>query len=246
VKDLTTTSFGLIIAYLLPGGAFLYGLSFLIDSLKSIANRFFNATADVGLSLTVILAALTTGLIVNSIRWLLYQKLLFSDFQELDYGKLESEYQLKIVLWATEENFRYHQFYGGMAVAMPVIYVGWITRYYPNFVQTIPMKVITALFATISIMTLGIVLLKRPRRGDLSGRSFLKKISAKALIVTGGSSVTLLILGWLRFFPNPFKDRVLFTLLTISFIFVEVLSAANAQSAWEHSAEKRRALIRGG
>ena len=61
MKDVTITSFGLIIAYLLPGFAGLYGLSFWSVHVSLIFSTFSTSASNIGLFLVVILASLIIG-----------------------------------------------------------------------------------------------------------------------------------------------------------------------------------------
>lgn len=131
MKDITSTSFGLVIAFLLPGLAGLYSLTFWSDTARGIFRRFETAQSDVGLFLLVLLAALMLGLQITVVRWLIFERLISrrerlksSDFSSL--GKNETT--LVAFRAAVDEHYRYHQFWGGMTVVIPFAYVGWIVE----------------------------------------------------------------------------------------------------------------------
>ncbi len=127
MKDITTTSFGLVIAYLLPGITSLYGLSFWFSDLEKMFRSFLTAESSVGLFLIVVLASLVMGLVVNSARWLLFERSESDSLQKEDLGNLGTD---KVILEAylarIDENFRYHQAYGGLAIALPFLFSGWL------------------------------------------------------------------------------------------------------------------------
>jgi hypothetical protein len=227
MKDITTTSFGLIIAYLLPGSVGLYGLSFLIESLKTTADKFFSANADVGLFLTMLAAALVIGLQVNVLRWMIYEKLLFPNTKlpQLDYGKLQTEDKLKMVLYIIEENYRYHQFYGGMSVIMPVIYFAFVKMYYRSVMQSSAMLLITVLLILSLLMAVSCSLMryyKTERQFESRGYSVL---------IGACFTIGLLSWCWLIFVEDSQKAGLSFTLLTVGFLFLEVVTGAAAYSA---------------
>jgi hypothetical protein len=124
MKDVTSTSFGLLIAYLLPGLVALYAFSLWLNSIQSQFKVFLTAESNVGLFLLVVLAAITLGLQVTAPRWVLFElilfKLLFWLISKKQYRKhvLSSEdflilgvrSKLEAFRAATDEYYRYHQF----------------------------------------------------------------------------------------------------------------------------------------
>ena len=73
MKDVTVTSFGLVIAYLLPGLIGLYGLVFWSKTFKEMFSTFLTSESNLGLFLIVVLASLAIGLFANGVRWLLFE-----------------------------------------------------------------------------------------------------------------------------------------------------------------------------
>ncbi len=242
MKDLTTTSFGLIIAYVLPGSAGLYGLSFLIAAFKDVADRLLTANADVGLFLLVVAAAVIAGLQINVLRWAIYEKFLFSDLKlaEFSYGKLDGENKLKMVLYVIEENYRYHQFYGGMTIVMPVIYWACLHRYYPAFVQTMLMKVATILF--VGILAGGLFFLLMKQRKD---EKYWKRNGYKILIGVLLLTTLLMAVAWFWVYPKLPSERLLFTVLTTGFAIIEIATGAAAYSARARYVNRVRQIIKG-
>ncbi len=128
MKDVTTTSFGLIIAYLLPGMVGLYSLTSWSPELRRIFGTFLTAESNIGLFFLVVLAALVVGLLVNSFRWLLYERWIcrVSRLNPVEFGNLGVEGRLAAYRVAIDENFRYSQFSGSMSVVFLLLYVGWL------------------------------------------------------------------------------------------------------------------------
>jgi len=135
MKDVTSTSFGFLIAYLLPGLVALYAFSLWLDPIQSQLKVFLTADANVGLFLLVILAAIALGLQVTAVRWVLFELVLFLVLFELvfgwklrlsksDFASLGVPGKLEAFRAATDEYYRYHQFWGGMTIVLPILYLG--------------------------------------------------------------------------------------------------------------------------
>lgn len=131
VKDLTITSFGLIIAYLLPGLVGLYGLSYWFPSLKSTFSTFLTAESNIGLFLIVLMASLVVGMLAHGIRWLVFEEIAGTRSKyRVDsslYANLSGERILSAFQTIVDEWYRYHQWWGGFSVVAPIVYFGWIT-----------------------------------------------------------------------------------------------------------------------
>lgn len=128
MKDITTTSFGLVIAYLLPGFLGLYSLSFWSLGLRKMFGAFLTAQSTVGLFLLVVVAALVVGLLVNSLRWAIYESWRRDGLKPDELAKLGTNpAMLPAYLQRIDENFRYHQFSGGASVVLPILYLGWLS-----------------------------------------------------------------------------------------------------------------------
>ena len=130
MKDLTVTSFGLIIAYLLPGFVGLYGLSFWSLSLRKIFSTFLTTESNIGLFLIVLLASLVVGMLAHGLRWLLVEVWGSPSKYRVEpslYAKLSGERKLSAFRTIVDEWYRYHQWWGGIAVVAPIGYLGWIT-----------------------------------------------------------------------------------------------------------------------
>jgi hypothetical protein len=131
MKDVTSTSFGLLIAFLLPGLAALYALSLYFDPIKSQLSVFLSAESNVGLFLLVVLTALILGLQVTLIRWFIYEIAIERIILRRDklpkeaFAALGQSGYLSAFRAATDEYYRYHQFWGGMSIVVPIMYFGF-------------------------------------------------------------------------------------------------------------------------
>jgi hypothetical protein len=132
MKDITTTSFGLIIAYLLPGFVGLYGMSFWFSGLRQVYSAFLTAQSTVGLFLLVVVAALVAGLVVNSLRWAIYESWRCDGLSPDELAKLGADEKiLNAYLQRIDENFRYYQFSAGFSIGLPILYAGWLSTSWP-------------------------------------------------------------------------------------------------------------------
>jgi hypothetical protein len=80
----------------------------------------------VGLFLLVILIAIALGLQITAVRWVLFE-LLFCRRHRLSkaaFSSLGDPGKLAAFRAATDEHYRYHQFWGGMTIVLPILYLG--------------------------------------------------------------------------------------------------------------------------
>jgi hypothetical protein len=128
MKDLTSTSFGYIIAFLLPGLSGLYALSYWSPGVKELLQPALRADATVGPSLILILVALGIGLFVSGLRFFMFEKFLCRahHFPRDMFKRLAGENKLVSFRAVVDEHYRYHQFYGGCVVSTAVLYFGWL------------------------------------------------------------------------------------------------------------------------
>jgi hypothetical protein len=128
MKDVTSTSFGLLIAFFLPGLVGFYSLGFWFLSIRMTFNTFLTAESNVGLFLLVSAGCIVSGLQVSLIRWIIFEKLLCRSirFDESDFEGLgKDEAKLSAFRACADEHYRYNQFWGGMFVVLPVLFIGW-------------------------------------------------------------------------------------------------------------------------
>jgi hypothetical protein len=127
MKDITSTSFGLVIAFLLPGLVGFLSLIYWSKTIKDIFTTFLSAESNVGLFLLVILIALIIGLIVTVLRWLIYEHFRSDLLDAKDFAAIGSD-EIKLAAFraAVDEHYRYHQFWGGMTIVLPLFVIGWI------------------------------------------------------------------------------------------------------------------------
>ncbi len=127
MKDLTSTSFGYLIGFVLPGMLGLYALSGWFAQVGALLQPMLRADAAVGPSLVLLVTAVGMGVIVGAVRFFIFEKLLYKKHcvpEDLYRGLSEEKLTLHKAL--AEEHYRYHQFYGGCFVAGLIWLPGWL------------------------------------------------------------------------------------------------------------------------
>jgi hypothetical protein len=128
IKDVTSTTFGLIIAYLLPGLTAFYGLSFFSARVTNWFDLIFGGSASGGLILFVIFGAIAIGLQLSVVRWLIFEEFLCRDcrFDAAALAGIADAGRFAAYRLLIDEQYRYHQFWGAMSFAQLMLFGGWI------------------------------------------------------------------------------------------------------------------------
>lgn len=126
MKELTATSFGWVIAYVLPGLLGLYTISFWSDTVKEQLSAFSKAESTVGLFLVMLLTALLIGLELAAVRWLLFERFICrKKKQQLpDFSTLAIQGKMAAFRIVVDEHYKYHQFWGGLTPVIPAFFFG--------------------------------------------------------------------------------------------------------------------------
>jgi len=129
LKDASVTDFGLVIAYLLPGGIGLWGVGQMSPAFNDWLGTAALTSVTVGGFLTATLLALAMGLLASTVRWLLIDPLHHKtgvkpphwDFAHL--AEREEAYELLV-----EIHYRYYQFYANSIVALTFALIALLAR----------------------------------------------------------------------------------------------------------------------
>lgn len=111
--------FGLVIAYVIPGFAFLAGCTFQTDVINVKLLHVDTISTTVPGLIILIILAVACGLVVQTIRWLLVDTIHHSTGIKpgnWDFRKLAG--QMTAFEGLTENHYRYYQFYSGMVVSL--------------------------------------------------------------------------------------------------------------------------------
>lgn len=151
MKDVTSTSFGLLIAFLLPGAAALYVGSYWSTRLERVFEVFLTAQSTVGLFFVLTLAALVIGLQITLLRWLIFEKWFAkkSVLGATDFAALKDDQVLTAFRAAVDEHYRYHQFWGGIAIVLPLVILTVLSK----TACSLAMFVITAALIGMEVLT---------------------------------------------------------------------------------------------
>ena len=128
MKDLTSTTFGYLIGFLLPGIFGLYALSVWLPQAGAVLQPMMQPTATVGPSVIFLLISVGMGLCVNALRFIIFEKTLCRNEKLVDenFAFLTKENKLTTFKSVVDEHYRFHQFYGSCAVAVLIFFVGWL------------------------------------------------------------------------------------------------------------------------
>ena len=129
MKDVTSTSFGLLIAFFLPGLACSCSLAPWSPPVAGILQTFLKAESDVGLFFMVCAVSLILGLQLTVLRWVVYEKFLCKSnmLKPEKFDKLgTNEAKLQAFNGAVDAHYRYHQFWGSMSFVIPLFAWGYL------------------------------------------------------------------------------------------------------------------------
>jgi len=129
LKDFTATTFGLIIAFLLPGLACLYAFSFWSKRIEELFGTLVGNSATGGLYFLVVLIAIAVGLQMSVVRYIVFECWICRSFklQPQDFESLSSDGKLVAFRSIVDDFYRYHQFWGAMAIIQIPLFYGWIS-----------------------------------------------------------------------------------------------------------------------
>ena len=130
MKDLNEDSFGLLIAFLLPGFILLWGLSFTSPAVADwLATYSAEHGVTVGGFLYSTLASLTLGLLISAVRWLVIDTVLRwlgIHGKGLNYGKLSDEHVLAAYQAIVANHYRYYQSYSNSLIALAGAFAAYV------------------------------------------------------------------------------------------------------------------------
>jgi len=122
MKDLTDKNFGLIIAFLLPGFLFLWGLSYTSDEVASwLANAGLKDAPTIGGFLYSTLASLSLGLLISAVRWAVVDHIHYCTGVRdhgMNFANLKDKDRFAAFQGAVENHYRYYQYYANTLIAI--------------------------------------------------------------------------------------------------------------------------------
>ena len=128
MKDVNSSNFGLLIAYLIPGFIALFGVA----HLSPTVSRWLSTTPVNGSTMSGFLfstfAATAAGLVVNAVRWHLVDPLHYASGvprKTWDYPRLSNQVQTFQFLIANQ--FRYYECYANSMISIAFAVGVWLT-----------------------------------------------------------------------------------------------------------------------
>jgi hypothetical protein len=128
--DFGSTTFGYVIAYVLPGFVAAVGVGFLSDNVGGVFSKVIEQQ-NLPLALMGAVGALIAGLFLSLMRAIIFEEFLWrsSRLSGDDYANLaENEDKFRAYDRFIDEAYRYHQLWGGMSLAIPVLCWGVLSQ----------------------------------------------------------------------------------------------------------------------
>lgn len=127
MEPLKNDSFGLLIAYVLPGFIGLWGISAFSETLQSWIAANPSETPTIGGFLYVTLASVASGLTLSTIRWMVLDSAHHATgLRRPDWDFLNLRDRSTAFSLLNEQLYRYYQFYGNSTVALvAVLLIRW-------------------------------------------------------------------------------------------------------------------------
>ena len=134
MPDTSSKSFGLAIAYLLPGFIGLWAVSLFDTGTQRWLGRAAQAPTTVGDFFFAVVASLGAGVFLSSVRWIVFDRFLnrtvfkkrLGKQPDHDFGKPgEDAAKLAALDRYVVDHYQYYQFNSNTAVALAIAYVAW-------------------------------------------------------------------------------------------------------------------------
>ncbi len=133
MSQFSATSFGLMIAYFIPGLIVLVSAAKWIPQIEKMFLALTTANSSLGLTVLMVMLAVPVGLFIAFFRMVVFELLLRRWLKQVsfDWKELSQGDSLGFFRAAIDENYRYYQFYGGIAVVLPLLFVAWGSSIFP-------------------------------------------------------------------------------------------------------------------
>lgn len=127
MQDVTRDNFGLLIAYILPGFAALWGISDFSPTVRAWVGFSADQSPTVGGFLYVTVAAVGVGMVVSTVRWLVVDRihhLTGIPLPKWDFTQLQNNLAAFDLL--VDSHYRFYQFHANMFVAVAFTFFGQV------------------------------------------------------------------------------------------------------------------------
>ena len=126
--EVNERSFGVVIAYIIPGWVLLMGLSYRFASIEQWVSGTVSSSPTIGGFLYSTLASVGLGVLGSTLRWLVIDSLLHRVGvapPKMRFGQLKNRFEAMTLL--VDGHYRYYQFHGNLLVALPIaISMRWL------------------------------------------------------------------------------------------------------------------------
>jgi hypothetical protein len=134
--DLTPSTFGILLANLLPGVTAFYAVGLIVPEASRLLRDAFIEDVGFGPLLLVIILSVFAGLLIGGLRTLIYEDVFFTRIRQVerpggrDLGAFRDGDTLAAFRAAIEELYRYHQFWGSLSLSFPFLFVAVLVRWW--------------------------------------------------------------------------------------------------------------------
>ena len=126
-------NFGVIIAFLLPGALFLFGLSYSSDTVSAFLHQYSAKDGpQIGGFLYVTLASLAVGLLLSAVRWLILDwsvGLTLKDKPDFDFNKFSNKDVYAAFIAIVENHYRFYQYYSNSLIALLLVMIAYCYKH---------------------------------------------------------------------------------------------------------------------
>jgi len=124
MQSVSNDNFGLLIAYVIPGLLIVGSIGYLSPTVAGWLGAAPGSAPTVSGFLYVTVASVAAGMLVSALRWLVFDRLHHRTGitpPDWDFGGLRD--YAPMFLTVVEHQYRYYQFYSGVLLALPFLYL---------------------------------------------------------------------------------------------------------------------------
>lgn len=130
MKDVTDKNFGVIIAFLLPGFLFLWGLSFANDQVATWLTAMSSKDGPlIGSFLYATIASLAVGLLIDAVRAAVIDEIFYRflglELPTIKSSKLKDKDILAAFSAIIDNHYRYYQYYANSFIAVAAAFAAY-------------------------------------------------------------------------------------------------------------------------
>ena len=135
-RDLLAENFGMLIAYVVPGLAALWAVSLWDPGIRAWVSAASALDSTIGGFLVLILSALGAGMVVQALRFVVFEQLLpssrrartrwpFLRAPKYSHAARKDPEVRAALREITDQHYRYYQCHGGLACALLIVFGAW-------------------------------------------------------------------------------------------------------------------------